>query len=403
MSVGSTASLALSALLRNRMRSLLTMLGVVIGVGAVLMMESLGQGATAYVGDTISGMGSNLVMIVPGAPRHGPGGPGIGVPLFTMADVEALRRGAHDLTRLAPIASRPMRTVAGANNRNTSVNGVSPEYLEIRDWGVARGRTFSHDDERQAALVCVIGKTVADALFVGADPIDAEMRVHDVPCRVVGVLDSKGAAAFGMDQDDLVLMPFSTFSRRIIGSGRVAVIMAQAAPDRIDDAKLQATTILRVRRHVLPGEDDDFAVRDPREIQAVLQQVTGMLTTFLLGVAGISLLVGGIGIMNIMLVSVTERTREIGVRLAVGARSRDILSQFLVEAVVLSAAGGLLGIGFGLAGSVALSKGLGVPFVFPAEAMPVAFAVSALVGVVFGVFPARKAARLNPLTALRFE
>ena len=228
--------------------------------------------------------------------------------------------------------------------------------------------------------------------------------MHGVSCRVVGELEAKGASAFGMDQDDVVFMPFSTFSRRITGSDRIAVIVASAvAPDRIDDAKEQLTTVMRARRHVLPGEDDDFAVRDPREVQAVLDQVTGVLTTFLLGVAGISLLVGGIGIMNIMLVSVTERTREIGVRLAVGARGSDILSQFLVEAVVLSALGGLVGIGVGLGSAWGLATALHLPFVVPLGAIPIAFGVSVLVGVIFGVFPARKASRLNPLTALRFE
>jgi putative ABC transport system permease protein len=399
-----TASLAFAALLRNRMRSALTMLGVVIGVGAVLMMEALGQGATAYVGDAISGLGSNMLMVVPGGAHRAMGPSTAGVPLFTTADVEAVRRGARDVALLSPASTRMLRTVVGANNRNVQVSGVTPEYLEIRDWGAAKGRVLTSEDQRQAAQVCVIGHTVETALFAGADPLGAELRVHNVACRVVGVLDAKGASAFGVDQDEVIFMPFSAFSRRIVGSERVAMMVASAvSKDRMDDARTQITSVLRHRRHVLPGEDDDFAVRDPREIQALLQQVTGILTTFLLGVAGISLLVGGIGIMNIMLVSVTERTREIGIRLAVGARAGDVLSQFLVEAVVLSAAGGLLGILFGLAGAVGLARLIHVPFVFPAQALPIAFGVSLLVGVVFGVFPARKASRLNPLQALRFE
>ncbi len=404
MSVASTTSLALTALLQNRMRSVLTMLGVVIGVAAVLMMESLGQGATAYIGDTISGMGSNMLMVVPGSPSHRMGAPTSGAPLFTQADVEALRRGGHDVALLSPVASRPLRTVAGANNRNVTVSGVTPEYLEIRAWGVAEGRTLSREDERQGAQVCVLGRTVADALFPGAVSLGKELRVHDVACRVVGILEAKGASAFGMDQDDVVFMPFSTFSRRIMGTDRIGLIIASAqSQDLIDDAKAQMTGVLKHRRHVLPGEEDDFAVRDPREVQAVLDQVTGILTTFLLGVAGISLLVGGIGIMNIMLVSVTERTREIGIRLAVGARSIDILSQFLVEAAVLSAVGGLVGVGIGIGGSALLARVINVPFIVPLGAVPMAFGVSVLVGVLFGVFPARKAARLNPLAALRFE
>ena len=404
MSLRSTTSVAFSALLRNRLRSLLTVLGVVIGVAAVLTMESLGQGATAYIGNTISGMGSNMLMIVPGSPNQRMGGGASNAPLFTTADLEALRRGTRDVELLAAVSQRPLRIVAGGLNRNTVVNGASPEYLEIRLWGVSRGRKLTRDDERLGAQVCLIGATVTRSLFPGQDPLGQELRVHGVSCRVVGELEEKGASAFGMDMDDIVFMPFTTFTRRITGSDRLGLIVASArSPDRIDDAKEQLTNVMRARRRVLAGEDDDFAVRDPREVQAVLDQVTGVLTTFLLGVAGISLLVGGIGIMNIMLVSVTERTREIGVRLAVGARGSDILSQFLVEAVVLSAAGGVVGIGIGIAAGWGLSGVLNLPFVVPFAAIPVAFGVSVLVGVIFGVFPARKAAKLNPLAALRFE
>ncbi len=380
------------------------MLGVVIGVAAVLMMESLGQGATAYIGATISGMGSNMLMVVPGSPTQRMGGGSGGAALFTVNDLEAIRRGARDVAMLSPASQRPLRTVVGGLNRSTVVTGVWPDYLDIRAWSVVKGRALTADDERQAAQVCVIGHTVETALFSGQSALGGELRIHDVTCRVVGVLETKGASAFGMDQDDVIYMPFSTWSRRISGTDRIGLIMAAArSQDRIDDARAQMTNVLRQRRRILTGDEDDFAVRDPREVQAVLDQVTGILTTFLLGVAGISLLVGGIGIMNIMLVSVTERTREIGIRLAVGARSADILSQFLVEAVVLSALGGLAGIGIGIAAAFGLARVIHVPFIVPAAAVPVAFGVSLLVGVVFGVFPARKAARLNPLAALRFE
>jgi putative ABC transport system permease protein len=386
------------------MRSALTMLGVVIGVAAVLMMESLGQGATAYIGATISGMGSNMLMVVPGSPTQRMGGGSGGAALFTVNDLEAIRRGARDVAMLSPASQRPLRTVVGGLNRSTVVTGVWPDYLDIRAWSVVKGRALTADDERQAAQVCVIGHTVETALFSGQSALGGELRIHDVTCRVVGVLETKGASAFGMDQDDVIYIPFSTWSRRISGTDRIGLIMAAArSQDRIDDARAQMTNVLRQRRRILTGDEDDFAVRDPREVQAVLDQVTGILTTFLLGVAGISLLVGGIGIMNIMLVSVTERTREIGIRLAVGARSADILSQFLVEAVVLSALGGLAGIGIGIAAAFGLARVIHVPFIVPAAAVPVAFGVSLLVGVVFGVFPARKAARLNPLAALRFE
>ena len=404
MNLRATISVAFSALFRNRLRSILTMLGVIIGVAAVLTMESLGQGATAYIGDTISGMGSNMLMVVPGAPSQRMGGGAAGAPLFTAGDLEALRRGARDIDLLSPVSQRPQRVVAGGLNRNTNVTGASPEYLQIRQWDVGQGRLLTADDERIGAQVCLIGQTVREALFPGAEPLGQELRVRDVACRVVGVLESKGGSSFGVDQDDVVFMPFTTFTRRITGSDRLGLIVASAkSPALIDDAKEQLTQVLRARRRVPVGEDDDFAVRDPREIQAVLNQVTSVLTTFLLGVAGISLLVGGIGIMNIMLVSVTERTREIGVRLAVGARGGDILSQFLVEAVVLSSLGGLIGVALGLGAARALAATLNVPFVIPVAAVPLSFAVSVVVGVVFGVVPARKASRLNPLAALRFE
>ncbi len=398
-----TARLAVSALLRNKMRSLLTTLGIVIGVAAVVTMQSMGEGATAYIGQAISGMGSNMMIAIPGASR-GFGPTTLGVPLFTTTDVDAIRREARDVAHLSPANQRMLRVVAGSNSRTTNVNGVAPEYFDIRGWGVSSGRLLSIEDERQGALVCVLGHTVENELFEGRSPLGKEIRVHDLPCRVVGVMETKGASAFGTDQDDIVFMPFTTLSRRVVGTDRVAVIIASAvAKDRIDAAKEEMTSILRHRRHILPGEDDDFAVRDPREIQALLQTVTGVLTTLLAGVAAISLLVGGIGIMNIMLVSVTERTREIGIRLAVGARSGDILVQFLVEAVILSALGGVLGIGVGLLAASGAAHAISIPFVVPVLATPIAFGVSVLIGIGFGVFPARKAAHLNPLAALRFE
>ncbi len=403
MTLGSTASLALAALLRNKLRSLLTILGIVIGVAAVVTMQSMGEGATAYVGEAISGLGSNMLLAVPGASARF-GQMTLGVPLFTVTDLEVIRREARDVRHLAAANSRMLRTVAGANNRTTNVAGVTPEYFDIREWGVSAGRLLAAEDNRQAVLVCLVGQAVRDTLFAGQNPLGKEMRVHDLACRIVGVMEAKGASAFGTDQDDVVFMPYSTFSRRIVGTERVGVIIASAvSSERMDEAKEQITSVLRRRRHILPGEEDDFAVRDPREIQALLQTVTGILTSVLAGVAAVSLVVGGIGIMNIMLVSVTERTREIGIRLAVGARAGDILTQFLVEAVVLSSIGGLFGIAVGLASAFGIARGIHIPFVVPPLATPIAFAVSVLVGVVFGVFPARKASKLNPLAALRFE
>jgi putative ABC transport system permease protein len=401
--IASTVAIAFSALLRNKMRTMLTTLGIVIGVAAVVMMQSMGRGASAYVGDAISGLGSNMLIIIPGQ-VHGLQQNTFNVPLFTASDLDAIRRQAHDVGLVTAAGQRTLRAVVGSNNRSVTAAGVMREYFEIRGWGAAVGRLPSVEEERAGAGVCVIGVTTRDALFETRDPIGQEMRLRDVTCRVIGIMETKGASTFGIDQDDVVLMPYSTFSRRILGNDRIGTLMASAvSADRIDDAKEEISLILRRRRHMLPGDEDNFAVRDPREIQALLESVTGILTTLLAGVAAISLVVGGIGIMNIMLVSVTERTREIGVRLAIGARASDILAQFLVEAATLSAAGGAIGVALGLVCAMGAARAIHVPFVVPGVAMPVAFGVSLLVGVVFGVVPARKASRLNPLAALRFE
>jgi len=397
-----SAALAFSALLRNKMRSALTMLGIVIGVGAVVMMQSMGGGATAYVGEAISGLGSNMLFVIPGTQR-GMGQLTTGVPLFTPGDLEAIRQQARDVALVTAAGSRAEKIVYGGRNRSSAVGGVMPEYFEIRSWGVVSGRLYTQEEEREGGSVCVIGQTIVDDIFLSQSPLGKDLRVRDKTCRVIGVLEPKGAT-MGTDQDDFVLMPYSTFTRRLVGSDRTQTILASAvSTDRIDEAKEQLTQILRRRRHIAPGDDDNFSVRDPRDIQAVLQSVMGMLTTLLAGVAAVSLVVGGIGIMNIMLVSVTERTREIGVRLAIGARARDILTQFLVEATTLSAVGGGVGIVLGLLGAWGVARALHVPFVIPGISMPVAFAVSVFVGIAFGVWPARKAARLHPLEALRFE
>jgi putative ABC transport system permease protein len=275
-----------------------------------------------------------MLIAVPGTTHNV--GSMAGVPLFTAADLEAIRRRAPEIDYLTAVHSRQMRVIAGSNNHVTLVTGAMPDYFQIRNWGASRGRLLASEDERQAALNCVIGQTLSDQLFPGIDPVHAELRVHDLPCRIVGVLEAKGGSMFGTDQDDIVIMPYSTFSRRVLGNTRVATIMASAATaDRIDAAKEQLTRILRERRHIASADDDDFTVRDPRELQSLIQRVTTVLTSLLAGVAAISLVVGGIGIMNIMLVSVTERTREIGVRLAVGARSCPAAVPGRVRAVVV--------------------------------------------------------------------
>jgi putative ABC transport system permease protein len=397
-----STQLAVSALLHNKMRSALTMLGVIIGVGAVVMMQSMGGGATAYVSELISGLGSNMLFVIPGS-QKGFGQMTTGAPLFTAGDVDAIRHQAHSVALVTPVGTRPQRLVYGGRNRSSMVSGAMPEYFEIRDWGVSSGRLLLPEDERQGGSVCVVGQTIVDDLFMAQSPLGKDLRVHDKTCRVVGVLEPKGAA-MGNDQDDVVFMPYTTFSRRILGNDRIGTIMASAvSADQITDAKEEVTEILRRRRRIASGDDDNFSVRDPRDIQAVLQSVMGILTTLLAGVAAVSLVVGGIGIMNIMLVSVTERTREIGVRLAIGARARDVLTQFLVEATALSAVGGVAGILLGLAGAWGVAKFIHVPFVVPGVTIPIAFVVSVLLGIAFGVWPARKASRLHPLEALRFE
>jgi len=403
MKLATTTRLAVAALMRAKLRSLLTTLGVVIGVAAVIIMQSMGAGATALVTGELSGMGSNMLMLVPGA-TQGMGGASLGAPLFTRDDLDAIRRECPAVRYATIMNVRSSRVVAGDENRSTNLYGVSPVWFDIRQWHPVMGRALTEDDERQGAKVCVLGETNRLELFGAIDPVGAEIRVHETTCRVVGVLEPKGASTFGQDQDDLVLMPASTYARRVMGDDRIGVIMLSAvSEDRIDEAKGQVESLLRQRRRILPGEDDDFTVRDMRELISLMGTVTGVLTSLLAGVAAISLLVGGIGIMNIMLVSVTERTREIGIRLAVGARTRDILAQFLVEAVVLSLLGGVIGLVLGASGSFAASRVLDIPFTMPPQAAALAVAVSVVVGVIFGVFPARKAARLRPIEALRFE
>jgi putative ABC transport system permease protein len=403
LNLWSTIPVSLRALLRNKLRSLLTTLGVVIGVAAVIMMQSLGAGATARVTGEISGLGSNMLFVVPGGSSRG-WGSGLGAPLFSGADLAAVRRECSAVRTAAAVTTRSVRIVNEANNRSTNVNGVTPEFFTIRGWRTVLGRALDDTDEMTAAKVCVLGETVRSALFGTQDPVGASVRFHDMSCEVVGVLEPKGVSTFGNDQDDIVLMPHAAFARRIAGEERIATIMVSAvSEERTDEAKEQILALMRARRHILTGEEDDFQVRDMREITSLLGTVTGVLTSLLAGVAAISLVVGGIGIMNIMLVSVTERTREIGTRIAIGARRRDIEQQFLVEAVVLSSIGGSVGILLGIGGAFVLSRILSLPFVVSPFAIALAFGVSALIGMVFGFFPARKAARLRPIEALRFE
>jgi putative ABC transport system permease protein len=397
-----TLILSFREIRRNFLRSALTMLGIIIGVAAVIAMVTLGGGAQLKVSNDISGLGKNLLMVFPGARQRGPS---TGGSPFKEADVQALARGITGLETVAPYAASSVRVVYGNTNWTTNVGGVTLAYFKVRQWQLSSGRLFDEAELRSGRMVCIVGETVRKKLFGQQDPIGARLRIGGSnSCLIIGVLQSKGSSTFGQDQDDLVLMPLLAFQRRISGTDDISMIFLSARSGAaIDRVKDQATDLLRQRRHITQGKTDDFQVQDMREIEALVEGTTKMLTAFLGSVAAISLLVGGIGIMNIMLVSVTERTREIGIRLAIGAYEREVLMQFLVEAGALSLAGGVIGIVLGLGISAIVAGFVDIPFVLNFPIIAIAFVFSALVGVVFGYFPARNAARLDPIEALRFE
>ena len=394
--------LALREIRRNVLRSFLTILGVVIGVAAVIVMVTLGGGATRAVATQIESMGTNLLMIRMGQ-RMGPGS-GIGVPPFDIEDAVALQRQIPSIRVLAPSANQTATAVAGNNSWATSVTGTDNRYLDVRNWPLAAGRLFSEGELRAGKPVCLIGATVQRELFGNLDPVGENLRLKTLSCQIIGLLATKGQSSMGHDQDDLVLMPLRTFQRRIAGNLDVTLIQVSIQEGASTEAaKADIERLMRERRKIGAGEQDDFSVRDMKEVTDMLTGTTRILTTLLSAVAAVSLLVGGIGIMNIMLVSVTERTREIGIRLAIGALEREVLLQFLVEAVVLSSLGGILGILLALVAAVILADVLQVPFIFNGGIVITAFLFSATVGIVFGYFPARRAARLDPIEALRRE
>jgi putative ABC transport system permease protein len=398
--------LAFAAIRRNLMRSTLTVLGIVIGVAAVIIMVTLGNGATAKVTSDISSLGANMLMVMPGQERRGMGGgQREEARLFVAADVEAIQDEIPGVSYVAPTASKTMQAIYGNTNWSTSVNGVDNSYLKVRNWTLASGREFSDAELTSGAAVCIIGATVRKQLFSQQqDPNGMGIRLQAIACQVIGVLATKGQAGMGMDQDDLVLAPLKMFQRRISGNRYISSLMVGVRSGS-DSSKVVADVerLLRQRRKLQPNQDNDFMVRDPQELISTLTGTTRLLTMLLGAVAAVSLLVGGIGIMNIMLVSVTERTREIGVRLAIGAYDHDVMTQFLIEAVVLSSFGGLSGIAIGMVVSVLGAKALDVPFILNANIAVIAFVFSAIVGVAFGFVPARKAAQLDPIEALRHE
>jgi putative ABC transport system permease protein len=398
-----TLLLALRSIRRNVLRSSLTILGIVIGIAAVITLVTLGGGATVQVANQIKSLGSNLLSIRPGQqPRAG--GVRQAARLFEAKDIEAIERDISGIAAVAPTASRSMLAISGDTNWSTVVTGVDNAYLRVRDWSLAHGRVFTDGELRAGAMGCILGDTVRRNLFGAQDPLDATIRLGALSCPVIGVLAARGQAAFGIDQDDLVLIPLRAYQRRIAGNQYIDAILVSVR-DGVSTKKVQGDIelLLRERRHLGPREEADFHVLDMQQIVATVSGTTRTLTALLGAVAAVSLFVGGIGIMNIMLVSVTERTREIGIRLAIGATETEVLLQFLVEAVMLSLLGGIAGILAGVGAAAAGATLLNVPFVFNAWIVAIAFLFSGAVGVIFGYFPARKAAQLNPIDALRHE
>ena len=397
-----TILLALREIKRNIMRSFLTVLGIVIGVAAVITMVTIGRGATVQVQQQISSMGSNLLMMSPGK-RLGPGQATGNIP-FKENDADAIAREIASVAAVAPVSSQSIIAIFSNQNWTTQVTGTDNQYFKATNRSIGTGRQFSESELRGGAAVCIIGETVRRKLFGGQGGIGEKIRLQKLSCDVIGSLEGKGQSTMGQDQDDIVVIPLRTFQRRIAGNqdvGLIQISIQQGAST--EKAQSDIARLMRERRHLSSSDDDNFNVMDMKEITKMLTGTTQLLTALLSAVAAVSLLVGGIGIMNIMLVSVTERTREIGVRLAIGALEHDVLTQFLVEAVVLSSLGGLLGIALATAASFVLARIMLVPYIFNAGINLLSFLFSAAIGVIFGYFPARRAAGLNPIDALRHE
>jgi putative ABC transport system permease protein len=401
---------ALDALRLHKLRSALTMLGIVIGVGAVIVMIAVGAGAQARVEEQIRALGSNLLLIMPGATTAGGVRMGFGSSsTLSEDDVLAVNREIPEALA-APALRGSAQVVWGNANWSTQIYGITPEYLDVRQWPLASGRSFEPTEVAGAGKVCLIGSTVAKQLFGSSDPVDQTIRIKRVPFTIIGVLETKGQSLMGTDQDDIILMPIATARTRVIGSVNAAkqrsvgTIWIKVA-DGVEASSVegQVRALLRQRHRLQAGADDDFSLRNLAEVMAAQEASSRVLALLLAAVASVSLLVGGIGIMNIMLVSVTERTREIGLRMAVGARTRDILGQFLVEAVTLSLIGGLVGVALGIGAAMAIASFAGWRILLSPEAVGLAVAFAFVIGVFFGFYPARKAARLNPVEALRFE
>lgn len=400
--------IALRALLVNKMRSALTMLGIIIGVGAVIAMIAVGSGAKKRISEQIASMGSNLIIVLSGSAtsggiRHGSGT----VPTLTADDAKAILAEVPTVRHVAPELNGIAQVVSGNQNWSTVIHGTTPEILEIRNWLLSSGRPFTQQDVDGATKVCLLGRTVVENLFGGMDPIGQIVRIMKVPFTVIGVLAPKGQSTWGRDQDDIIFVPLTTAQKRLFGMqfpGMVRTIAVQASgPEVMKEVEEQITDLLRQRHRIQPSQENDFTVRNLTEVMSSAEQSANVMSLLLGAIASISLIVGGIGIMNIMLVSVTERTREIGIRMAVGAKGKDILLQFLIESLVLSLMGGILGITIGIVGTLVLSTFTQWPTLFSIQAILLAFLFAGSVGVFFGFYPARKASLLNPIEALRYE
>ena len=398
-----TLLLALREIRRNLLRSFLTILGIVIGVSAVITMVTLGNGATRAVQDQISSLGSNLLMVRPGQ-RLGPGASSAGAPFFKEADAELIATQIAGIKAVAPEVRSNVTVIGNGRNWLTSITGTTNAYFETNNWTLAAGRNFEDTEERAGAAVCVIGETVRRELFGSAAALGEQVRIKQFSCEVIGLLAAKGQAAMGNDQDDVIILPLHTVQRRVAGNQRVATLLV-SMENGSDSERVKGSLnqLLRERRKLADSDDDNFNVLDTKQLADTLSGTTKVMTMLLGAVAAVSLLVGGIGIMNIMLVSVTERTREIGVRLAIGALEREVLLQFLIEAVALAALGGLLGIMLATVASIALAGLMQVPYLFNPTINLLSFLFSAAIGIVFGYFPARRAAQLDPIEALRHE
>jgi len=396
--------LALREIRRNVLRSSLTILGIVIGVAAVITMVTIGQGATAQVQADISKLGTNLLQVFRGQGFGGGGGARSSAPPFTVDDAVAIESELPGVEAVAPSANSFAQAIYGNTNWSTTITGTTDKFLQVRDWTLASGRNFSESELRGGAAVCLLGNTVRQELFGAEDPVGTSIRLSKLACQVIGTLSAKGQSGFGQDQDDLVVVPLRMLQRRMAGNSDVGSILVSAR-EGVSTAKVQEDIerLMRERRKVRAGGEDDFNVRDLKEVASAFTSSTKVLTALLGAVAAVSLVVGGVGIMNIMLVSVTERTREIGTRLAVGAMARDVLLQFLIEAVVLAALGGVIGIVLGLSTALLATSAFKVPFVLNLTIVALSFTFSAAVGVVFGYFPAQRAAQLDPIEALRHE